>query len=123
VPGRRPPLLVSADALAALRPGSVVVDLAAGELGGNVAGSVPGEAVVSSGGVTVVGAGDLAASVPLAASTAYARNLCALLAVLIRDGAVTVDLGDEVQAAVVVTHDGDIVHPRVRAAIDEETAS
>jgi len=123
VPGRRPPLLVSAEALAALRPGSVVVDLAAGPLGGNAAESVPGETVVSTGGVTVVGAGDLAATVPQAASTAYARNLCALLAVLIRDGTVTIDLDDEIQAAVVVTHDGDIVHPRVRAALDEETGS
>jgi NAD(P) transhydrogenase subunit alpha len=121
VPGRRPPLLVSAEAVAAMRPGSVVVDLAAGPLGGNVAGSVPGETVVSAGGVTVVGAGDLATTVPQAASTAYARNLCALLAVLIRDGVVTVDLDDEIQAAVVVTQDGDIVHPRVRAALDEET--
>ncbi len=123
VPGRRPPLLVTAEALAALRPGSVLVDLAAGPRGGNVAGSVPGETIVTAGGVTVVGAGDLAATVPQAASTAYARNLCALLPVLLRDGVVTIDLDDEIQAAVVVTHDGDIVHPRVRAALDEETGS
>jgi NAD(P) transhydrogenase subunit alpha len=123
VPGRRPPLLVSAGALAALRPGSVVVDLAAGPLGGNVAGSVPGGTVVTAGGVTVIGAGELAATVPAAASTAYARNVCALLPVLLRDGVVAVDLDDDIQAAVVVTHDGDIVHPRVRAALGEETGS
>ncbi len=73
--------------------------------------------------MTVIGAGELAATVPAAASTAYARNVCALLPVLLRDGVVAVDLDDDIQAAVVVTHDGDIVHPRVRAALGEETGS
>ncbi|MFI7542174.1 NAD(P) transhydrogenase subunit alpha [Actinoplanes sp. NPDC049599] len=123
VPGRPPPLLVSADALEAMRPGSVVVDLAAGALGGNVAGSEPGGTVVTGRGVTLIGAADLAATVPAAASTAYARNLCALLPGLLRDGVVTVDLDDEIQAAVVVTHDGDIVNPRARAAAEEESGS
>ena len=77
VPGRTPPLLVTADALAAMRPGSVVVDLAASELGGNVAGSRPDRTEVTAAGVTVVGAGNLAAAVPRAASTAYARNVLA----------------------------------------------
>jgi NAD(P) transhydrogenase subunit alpha len=106
-----------------MRPGSVVVDLAAGALGGNVAGSEPGGTVVTGRGVTLIGAADLAATVPAAASTAYARNLCALLPGLLRDGVVTVDLDDEIQAAVVVTHDGDIVNPRARAAAEEESGS
>jgi NAD(P) transhydrogenase subunit alpha len=117
VPGARPPELVSAAALAALRPGSVVVDLAAGPYGGNIAGSVPDTTVVTPGGVTVIGAGRLPATVPQAASTAYSRNLCALLPVLLRDGVVTVDLADDVQAGVVVTHDGQVVQPRVRDAL------
>ena len=118
--GGRPPLLVSAEALSAMRPGSVVVDLAAGELGGNVAGSVPRSTVVTDRGVTVIGGGDLAASVPQAASTAYARNICALLGVLAPGGAVRIDLDDEIQAGVVATHDGQIVQPAVRAAVNPE---
>ena len=113
VPGRRPPVLVPADALAALRPGSVVVDLAAGELGGNVEGSPPSGSLVTDHGVTVVAAGDLASAVPQAASTAYARNLCALVAHLVPDGSLQLDPSDELQAALLVTHDGQVVHPRL----------
>jgi NAD(P) transhydrogenase subunit alpha len=119
VPGKPPPLLVPADALTAMRPGSVVVDLAAGPYGGNVAGSVPERRTVTPEGVTVIGAGRLPSTMPQAASTAYARNLIALLAALMPQGAVALDLGDEVQAAVVVTHGGKVVNPRVRELIDE----
>lgn len=117
VPGGRPPLLVSGEALAALRPGSVVVDLAAGDGGGNVAGSVPDATTVTARGVTVIGAGNLPAAVPQAASTAYSRNVAAMLACLVRDGELDIDLSDEIQAGVVVTHDGLVVHPQVRAAM------
>ncbi|WP_432840010.1 NAD(P) transhydrogenase subunit alpha [Dactylosporangium sp. CA-092794] len=103
VPGRRPPVLVTEAALKNLRPGAVVVDIAAGELGGNVAGSVPDTTVVTDGGVTVVGAGNLPAGMAPAASTAYARNVAALLTHLVRDGALTIDPADEIAAAVVVT--------------------
>ena len=119
LPGLEPPLLVPASALEKLRPGAVVVDLAAGALGGNVAGSRPETTVVTANGVTVIGAGNLPATVPQAASTAYSRNVCALLSCLIRDGVPVIDLADEIQAGVVVTHDGRIVHPQVRAALDE----
>ena len=123
VPGGRPPVLVTGDALAALRPGAVVVDLAAGEQGGNVAGSEPGKTIVTARGVTVIGAGDLAAQVPEAASAAYSRNVCALLAALVRDGATAIDPQDELHAAVLVTHQGRITHPRVAAAVAEEVSS
>jgi NAD(P) transhydrogenase subunit alpha len=122
VPGGAPPVLVRAAALAALRPGSVVVDLAAGPLGGNVEGSVPDTTVVTEHGVTVLGAGDLPSSVPQAASTAYSRNVLALLAHLMPGGVVTLDLGDEIQAGVVVTHGGRLIHPAVRAALGERAA-
>jgi NAD(P) transhydrogenase subunit alpha len=102
VPGRRPPLLVTEEALKHLRPGSVVVDLAASDLGGNVAGSVPDTTVVTEGGVTVIGAGNLPSGMAPAASTAYARNLAALLTHLVRDGSLTIDPADEIAAAVVV---------------------
>ncbi|MET0424270.1 MAG: NAD(P) transhydrogenase subunit alpha [Actinoplanes sp.] len=102
VPGRRPPLLIDAEGLAVLRPGAVVVDLGAGPLGGNVAGAAPD-------GVTVIGAGNLAASVPRAASTAYARNVLALLAHLMPDGVVALDPDDEIQRGVVLAHGGRLV--------------
>ena len=111
VPGRRPPVLVPREALDRMAAGSVVVDLAASPLGGNVDGSVPDATVVTDRGVTVVGAGNLPSQVPRAASTAYARNVTALLALLIRDGGVQIDLQDEVQAGLVVTHDGVVSRP------------
>ncbi|HET9075695.1 MAG TPA: NAD(P) transhydrogenase subunit alpha [Acidimicrobiales bacterium] len=106
VPGRRPPVLVSAAAVDRLRAGTVVVDMAAGPLGGNVEGSAAGRSTVTAGGVTLIGAGDLASSVPTAASDAFSQNLSAVLGLLLAGGRPTVDLADEVTAAVVVTHAG-----------------
>ena len=106
VPGRKPPVLLTEEALKHLRAGSVVIDLAASDLGGNVAGSVPDTSVVTEGGVTVVGAGNLPSGMAPAASTAYARNLAALLTHLIRDGALSIDPTDEITAAVVVSSGG-----------------
>jgi NAD(P) transhydrogenase subunit alpha len=106
VPGRRPPLLVTEEALKGLRPGSVVVDTASGPFGGNVALSTPDTSVLLDGGVTLIGAGNLASAMPAAASTAYARNIQAALGYLSRDGELSVDLTDEIQDAIVITHDG-----------------
>jgi NAD(P) transhydrogenase subunit alpha len=111
VPGRRPPLLVPQPALDRLSPGAVVVDLAASELGGNVAGSVPDETVVTVHGVHVIGAGNLPSRAPRAASTAFARNVSSLLAAFVHDGELTVDLTDDVVRAVVVTHQGEVLDP------------
>jgi NAD(P) transhydrogenase subunit alpha len=116
VPGGRPPLLVSDQAIKAMAPGAVVIDLAAGPLGGNVAASRPGETVVTDEGVTVVGAADLAASVPTAASSAYSRNITALLLHLIRDGQIVVDPPDEIQAGVVLAHDGQVLRRECQRA-------
>nr|WP_296069341.1 NAD(P) transhydrogenase subunit alpha [uncultured Actinoplanes sp.] len=115
VPGGRPPLLVSAAALAGLRPGSVVLDMAAGPAGGNVEGSLPDTRAVTGNGVTVIGAAQLASTVPVAASTAYARNVLALLTHLMPGGVLTLDPDDEIQAGVVVCHGGRVIHPRLRA--------
>jgi len=113
VPGRRPPLLVTEDAVKAMAAGSVIVDMGASTLGGNVAGSVPGETVVTENGVTIIGAQNLPSSVPTAASNAYSRNISALLLSMVTDGALVIDPADEVQAGVVVTHDGQVVNPAV----------
>jgi H+-translocating NAD(P) transhydrogenase subunit alpha len=117
VPGRRPPLLVTAEAVKGMPTGSVLVDLAASSLGGNVEDSVPDQVVLTGDGVRIIGAGDLPAQVPTAASAAYSHNIVALLAELVRDGALTIDLADEIQAGVVVTHQGTVVHPAVAALL------
>ena len=121
VPGRPPPLLVPAHALERMRPGSVVVDGAAGDFGGNVEGSKAGMTVVSETGVSVIGAGNLAAEVPRAASTAYARNVAALITYFTKGGGFAVDLDDEVQAGLVITYGGRVVHPAVRALLEGPT--
>jgi H+-translocating NAD(P) transhydrogenase subunit alpha len=113
VPGRRPPLLITEDAVKAMAAGSVIVDMGASALGGNVAGSVPGETVVTENGVTIVGPQNLPSTMPTAASNAYSRNISALLLSMVSDGVLTIDLSDEIQAGVVVTHDGQVVHPAV----------
>src|SRR5215469_5679251 len=115
VPGRRPPLLVTEDTVKAMAAGSVIVDMAASALGGNAAGSVPGEQIVTENGVTMIGAPNLPATVPTAASSAYSRNMTALLLHMTSDGSLAVDPDDEIQAGVVITRDGRVIHPAVAA--------
>jgi NAD(P) transhydrogenase subunit alpha len=110
VPGRRPPLLVTDDTLKAMTSGSVIVDMGASALGGNVTGSVPGKTVVTGHGVTIIGADNLPATVPTAASNAYSRNISSLLLHLTSDGTLAIDTTDEIQAGVVIAHDGKVVH-------------
>lgn len=120
VPGRRPPLLITDDAVKAMSPGAVIVDMAASVLGGNVAGSKPAEVVLTGNGVTIIGAGNLASTVPTAASNAYSRNISALLLHMTKDAALAIDTADEIQAGVVITHEGRIVNPAVAALIKPE---
>ncbi len=115
VPGRRPPLLVTGEALKAMAPGSVLVDMGASALGGNVEGSVPGESIVADNGITIIGADKLPSSMAAAASSMYARNITSLLTYLIKDGQLTVDLSDELVAGVVITSEGKVVHPALAA--------
>jgi H+-translocating NAD(P) transhydrogenase subunit alpha len=117
VPGRRPPLLVTEDAIKAMTAGSVIVDMGASALGGNVSGSRPGETVVTGNGITIIGADNLPASMPTAASNAYSRNISTLLAYLTADGALAIDTSDEIQAGVVITHDGRVVQEGVAALL------
>jgi len=113
VPGRRPPLLVTDDALKAMSAGSVIVDMGASALGGNVTGSRPGETVVTGNGIRIIGADNLPATVPTASSNAYSRNISALLLHLTSDGALAIDTSDEIQAGVVITHGGQVVNEAV----------
>jgi H+-translocating NAD(P) transhydrogenase subunit alpha len=120
VPGRRPPLLVTEDALKAMSPGSVIVDMGASALGGNVTGSRPGETVVTGNGVRIIGADNLPAAVPTASSNAYSRNISALLLHMTSDGALAIDTTDEIQAGVVITHDGKVVNEAVSRLLQAE---
>jgi NAD(P) transhydrogenase subunit alpha len=110
VPGRKAPVLVTADMVAAMVPGSVIVDLAA-ERGGNCELARAGETVVEHG-VTILGAVNLAGTVPYHASQLYARTLVAFVLHLLKDGAIAVDLEDEITRETLVTRGGEVVHPR-----------
>lgn len=106
VPGHRPPVLVTAEAIGRMRPGSVVVDLAAGPLGGTVEGVEMDVSTVLAPGVVVIGAGNLPSRMAPAASTAFARTVVALLAHLVKAGEVVIDRTDEIQTAVVLPAGG-----------------
>jgi NAD(P) transhydrogenase subunit alpha len=108
IPGRPAPKLITTAALKGMRPGSVIVDLAA-ESGGNVAGSKPGEDVqvkVDGGVVTVVGMSDAASRMPVDASRLLAKNIANFVALMTKDGTVAPDFEDEVIASACVTRDG-----------------
>ena len=113
IPGRPAPRLVTAAHVASMKPGSVLVDLAI-ENGGNVEGAKLNEVVTTANGVTIVGHGNLPGRIAADASALYARNLFAFLGLVLKDGAVTLDLEDEILKAAIVTHGGEIVHEGVR---------
>jgi NAD(P) transhydrogenase subunit alpha len=108
VPGRRAPLLITEEAVNAMRAGSVIVDLAA-ETGGNCALTKPGE-VIEHHGVTIVGTTNLPATMPFDASRLYSRNVLTLLQHLMKDGALNFDYSDEITRDTTLTHDGEITH-------------
>jgi NAD(P) transhydrogenase subunit alpha len=114
VPGRPAPLLVTAQAVRNMSPGSVIVDLAA-EGGGNCELTEPGETVVRED-VTIVGPLGLASRMPDHASSLYARNVQSLLGLMVKDGELALDFDDEVIAGACITRDGQIVHEGARAA-------
>jgi NAD(P) transhydrogenase subunit alpha len=111
IPGKKAPTLLTAEMVACMAPGSVVVDLAA-ERGGNCELTRPGETVVS-GGVTILGPANLPADIPNHASQMFAKNVATLLLYLVKDGQIRIDLDDEITRETLVTRDGRIVHPRV----------
>jgi H+-translocating NAD(P) transhydrogenase subunit alpha len=114
VPGRPAPLLVTEQAVRNMRPGSVIVDLAA-ESGGNCELTEPGETVVRED-VTIVGPLGLASRMADHASSLYARNVQSLLALMVKEGELELDFDDEVIAGACITRDGEIVHEGARAA-------
>jgi NAD(P) transhydrogenase subunit alpha len=114
VPGRPAPVLITQPMLAAMRPGSVIVDLAA-ESGGNCAASQPGRTVVADG-VTVMAPLNLPSELALHASQMYARNVTELLELLAPKGTLNVDMNDEIIRGACVTHDGKVLYPPAAVA-------
>ena len=113
VPGRKPPVLVTADAVKAMRSGSVIVDMAASALGGNCELSQAGKTIVTDNGVTIVSPENLPASMPTGASQFYARNISELLRNMVKDGNLNLDFEEEVTRATVITHGGAVVSDAV----------
>ncbi len=112
IPGRPAPQLISAETVAAMRPGSVIVDMAAAN-GGNVAATVTDERVVTDNGVTVLGYTDLAGRLAAQTSQLYGTNIVNLLKLQTpqKDGVLTLDMDDVIQRGIAVTRDGDVMWP------------
>ena len=111
VPGRRPPVLVTKAAVEGMKTGSIIVDMAASELGGNCELSRPGKVVASANGVEIHAPLNLPSSMPTGASIFYSRNISNLLLNVVSDGAIHLDFDDEVTAATVITNGGKVVQP------------
>lgn len=123
VPGKKPPMLVPQAAVDNAKPGSVFVDLAASDLGGNVAGSRPDQTVVTDSGVQLIGAGNLASEMATSASEMFSKNVQAVINdVADKDAQITIDLKDDVMSQLVATDHGEIISERVRKALNLPTA-
>jgi NAD/NADP transhydrogenase alpha subunit len=123
VPGRKPPVLVTAEAVGKMKSGSVIVDMAASALGGNCELSQAGETVESPNGVTIIAPDNLPASMPAGASAFYARNISALLLGMVKDGSLNLDFEDEVTKATVITHNGAVVSEAVKKLLEPAPAA
>lgn len=115
IPGRKSPVLITADMVKGMAPGAVIVDLAA-ERGGNCELTRADETVVIDG-VTVLGPTNLASSVPYHASQLYAKNIATFLLHLFKAGSLQLSLDDEITRETLVTHEGQVVHSKVREAL------
>ncbi|MFS2013333.1 Re/Si-specific NAD(P)(+) transhydrogenase subunit alpha [Azospirillum sp. CT11-132] len=122
IPGRKAPILVTAEHVASMKPGSVIIDLAV-EQGGNVEGAKLGEVVTTANGVKIVGHANYASRIAESASLLYAKNLLALLTSLHgKDTGVAVNWDDEIVKAIALTRDGAIVHPAFADAREAQPA-
>jgi H+-translocating NAD(P) transhydrogenase subunit alpha len=121
IPGRKAPLMLTAEAVNGMRPGSVVVDLAA-STGGNCELTKPGE-TVDHNGVLILGPLNLAATVPAHASQLYSRNLTTFLALIVDKGNLKIDMTDEILKGACIAYQGGNVHPKVAAALGNPVAS
>lgn len=114
VPGKKPPLLVPEEAVKNAKPGSIFVDLAASDLGGNVAGSKPDATVTADSGAQIIGAGNMASELATSASEMFAKNVQAVVNAISKDGEFSLDLTDDVMSQLVATDHGEIISDRLR---------
>ncbi|MBE9128495.1 MULTISPECIES: Re/Si-specific NAD(P)(+) transhydrogenase subunit alpha [unclassified Coleofasciculus] len=121
VPGKKAPLLVSEEMVQQMKPGSVIVDLAA-EQGGNCAGTEAGKDVVRHG-VTIIGPINLPSSMPVNASQMYAKNISTLLQYLIKEGQLQLNFDDDIIASTCITHGGEILNQRVKDVLAQMSAA
>ncbi len=121
IPGRPAPRLITDEMVASMKPGSVIVDMAA-EAGGNVEGSEPNK-VVEKHGVTIIGFTNLPAMMPAHASQMYAKNVQTLVKHLLSDGALSLDFDDEITRGATITHDGRVVNEATAKALGIEPAA
>jgi NAD(P) transhydrogenase subunit alpha len=118
IPGRPAPVLITADAVKGMQPGSVIIDMAA-DSGGNCELSKPGETVVE-GGVKVIGPSNLPSEMAADASQLYSKNLENLLGLMVgEDGALALDFDDEIIAGACITHEGQIRNERAAEVAGE----
>lgn len=115
VPGKKAPILITADMVGAMAPGSVIVDLAA-ERGGNCELTKPGHTIVVDG-VTIHGPENLASTVPFHASQMYAKNVATFLLHLVKKGEIQLDMNDEITKETMMTRNGEVVQPRIREVL------
>ena len=118
IPGRAAPRLIDAQMVRDMRPGAVIVDLAA-ETGGNCELTRPGETVVENG-VAIIGPLNLPSSMPTHASQMYARNMLNFINHIVKDGEIVIDPEDEITKGCLITRDGQIVHEATAAAIEAQ---
>jgi NAD(P) transhydrogenase subunit alpha len=118
IPGRPAPKLVTDEMLKSMKPGSVIVDMAA-EMGGNVEGTEPNKEVVKHG-VTLIGITNLPATMPASATQMYAKNIQTLIKHLVTDGKLEPDFGDEITKGATITHGGMVVHEATAKALGIE---
>jgi NAD(P) transhydrogenase subunit alpha len=118
VPGKKSPILISEEVVGGMRPGAVIVDLAA-EKGGNCAVTEPGKKIVYQG-VTVIGPMNVPSEVPVHASQMYAKNISTFLLHMVKEGKLELDMEDEITKGAMVAHQGQVVHEAVLAALEKE---
>ena len=121
IPGRPAPKLVTDEMVKSMKPGSVIVDMAA-EMGGNVEGTVPNEEIVKHG-VKIIGITNLPATMPGSATQMYAKNIQTLIKHLVSDGKLELDFSDEITRGATITHDGKVVHEATAKALGIEVAA
>ena len=116
VPGKKPPMLVTAKSVEEAKPGSIFIDIAASDLGGNVAGSKPGEVVETANGAKIVGADNLPSDLATSSSEMYSKNVQAVIkAMLNKEGNIEIDTTDDVMSELVATYQGEVISGRLRS--------